>query len=451
MANASPQPGNAALSVLQLHFHLLKLSGEIRVVERAEVDEILNGHKNGDISFWKKVDAEMLMRRFLDGQPIPSNHVKETLRDFWTNPHTHVLDQIAFSPLKTPCSTLNYWIGPLVQPQSGSWDLIREYLQNVICDGDKALYHYLIQFLAHMVQRPEEKPGVMIIFLGRQGTGKGMFFQLLSKLWPRTTLVVSDIAQVVGQFNAALERNFAICMDEAIFSGDKKSQDRLKSLVTEKTLRIEQKYQPSRTIDSVHRIFAASNHEHFSRIEGDDRRSLFIRVSTSRQNDHGYFAQLSAALNDKTVIGAMLHDLMQIDLSSFNVRSRPLTQEHDKQKMLSLTGFNRYWYEVLCVGKFMQLHTYSPSLFEKDWIHGDFVSSDSLMQGFKAFDRNSERYETVQAAQVTNALKRLCPSLKNDRATVAGKQLRGFKLPPLDVARSEFESVFSVQLEWEEA
>ena len=75
---------------------------------------------------------------------------------------------------------------------------------NSICDGNKALYQYLIRFLAHMVQRPEEKPGVMIIFLGRQGTGKGMFFQLLSKLWPRTTLVVSDIAQVVGQFNAAL-------------------------------------------------------------------------------------------------------------------------------------------------------------------------------------------------------------------------------------------------------
>jgi hypothetical protein len=290
-----------------------------------------------------------------------------------------------------------------------------------------------------MVQCPEEKPGVMIIFLGRQGTGKGMFFQLLLKLWPRTTLVVSDIAQVVGQFNAALERNFAICMDEAIFSGDKKSQDRLKSLVTEKTLRIEQKYQPSRTIGSVHRIFAASNHEHFSRIEGDDRRSLFIRVSAVRQNDHDYFAKLNVALNDAAVIGAMLHDLMHIDLGGFSVRSRPLT------------GFDRYWYEVLCLGKFMQMHTFSPSLFEKDWIHGDFISSNSLMQGFKAFDRNSERYETLQVAQVTNALKRLCPILKKDRTNLNGKQLRGFKLPPLDVARSQFESAFSVQLEWEEA
>jgi hypothetical protein len=451
MVNATPHLGITALGVLQIHFHLLKISGEIRVVERGDIDEIISGQKIGDISFWKKVDAEILMRRFLEGQSIPTNHVKETIKDFWTNPHTHVFDQIAFSPLKTPSTTLNYWIGPLVQPQSGPWDLIQEYLQNVICDGNQILYSYLIRFLAHMVQQPEEKPGVMIIFLGRQGTGKGMFFQLLSKLWPRTTLVVSDIAQVVGQFNAALERNFAICMDEAIFSGDKKSQDRLKSLVTEKTLRIEQKYQPSRSIDSVHRIFAASNHEHFSRIEGDDRRSLFIRVSASRQNDHSYFAQLSAALNDTAVIGAMLHDLMQMDLSVFNVRSRPLTQEHEKQKMLSLTGFDRYWYEVLWLGKFMQVHVYSASEFDKDWAEENFVSSISLLQGFKAFDKNSERYETVQLAEIKNSLERLCPSLKKDRATVHGKQLRGFKLPPLNVARSEFESAFSVKVDWEEA
>ena len=97
----------------------------------------------------------------------------------------------------------------------------------------------------------------------------------------------------------------------------------------------------------------------------------------------------------------------------------------------------------------MQLHVYSESEFDKNWISENFVSSISLLKGFKAFDRNSERYETVQVAEVTYALKRLCPSLKKDRATVTGKQLRGFKLPPLDVARSEFERAFSVQLEWE--
>ena len=109
---------------------------------------------------------------------------------------------------------------------------------------------------------------------------------------------VSDINQVVGQFNAALERHFVIIMDEAMFSGDRKSQDRMKSLITENTCHIEQKYQPSRTIESFHRFFASSNHEHFSHVEGDDRRSLFVRVSDVYQGDHDYFSQVGVALSD---------------------------------------------------------------------------------------------------------------------------------------------------------
>jgi phage/plasmid-associated DNA primase len=117
-----------------------------------------------------------------------------------------------------------------------------------------------------MLQFPALKPGVMVVLLGKQGTGKGLFFEILHRIWPKTYLLVSDINQVLGQFNAALERNYVIVMDEAMFSGDRKSQDRLKSLITENTCHIEQKYQPSRTIESVHRFFASSNHSNFSNV-----------------------------------------------------------------------------------------------------------------------------------------------------------------------------------------
>ena len=84
---------------------------------------------------------------------------------------------------------------------------------------------------------------------------------------------------MIGRFNAALERNYVICMDEALFAGDKKSLNQLKSVVTEPEIRIEQKYQPPRTIRSYQRFFAATNHEHFAHMEHDDRRFLFLRVS----------------------------------------------------------------------------------------------------------------------------------------------------------------------------
>ena len=449
MSNSQTTAQTNALAVLQSNFCLVKLAGEIRVVEWQEVKSILSGHKLGDIAFYKKAEGELLIKRFLETQSIPCD-VKNTIANFWINPQTHVFDSVAFSPIATPSTTLNYWVGPLVPPKLGLWQLIKNYLFEVICSRNTRSYTYLTQYLAHMIQKPHDKPGVMIILLGGQGTGKGMFFQLLQKIWPRTTLLVSDINQVVGQFNAVLERNYVICMDEAMFSGDRKSQDRLKSLITEKTCHIEQKYQPSRTIDSVHRFFASSNHDHFSRVEGDDRRSVFMRVSDAHQNGHIYFSKLSSTFEDENIIGAMIYDLMEMDLTGFNVRNRHMTQEHDKQKMLSLVGFERYWYEVLMTGMFMGSSYYSKPTFDEAWESGAFTSSVKLIDGYKLFDKNSQRYQTIQTQEVGEKLKRICPSLIKERRSIAYEgQKRGFLLPMLDVARTEFEKAYSISIDWD--
>ena len=90
--------------------------------------------------------------------------------------------------------------------------------------------------------------------MGGEGTGKGMFFKASLKNLGKNQLLVSDINEIVGNFNASLERNLIICMDEALFKGDKRAQDKLKSIVTEQNIRIEQKYEPRHTIQSFHRF-----------------------------------------------------------------------------------------------------------------------------------------------------------------------------------------------------
>jgi hypothetical protein len=74
-------------------------------------------------------------------------------------------------------------------------------------------------------------------------------------------------------------------------------------MITEPNINIEQKYQPARSIGSVHRLFAASNHEHFAHVEMDDRRFVFLRVSDLHMQDTTYFAQLAAAVQDPSQIG----------------------------------------------------------------------------------------------------------------------------------------------------
>ena len=170
---------------------------------------------------YKRESGKILIKRLLETLLVSVDKPKLIL-DFFNSPQTTVYNAVAFSPLPTPPDTLNLWSGSPVEPSEGDWQTIQMFLQEVVCNSDAILFSYIIGFMAHMLQKPEEKPGVMITLLGGQGTGKGTFFKLLSAIWPNTTLQVADVNHVVSNFNAAIERNYVLCMDEALFVGDKK-------------------------------------------------------------------------------------------------------------------------------------------------------------------------------------------------------------------------------------
>jgi hypothetical protein len=294
----------------------------------------------------------------------------------------------------------------------------------------------------------------MITLLGGQGTGKGVYFSLLRAIWPRTTLQASNIEQITGRFNACLERNFIICMDEALFAGDRRAMDNLKSIITESMLQIEQKYQPTRTIQSVHRLFASSNHSHFGNIELDDRRFVFLRVSDTKQQNTTYFGGIAAAINDPATIGALVYYLRRKNLNSFNVRRKPDTSEHLKQKLKSLQGFDRFWYEVLETG-YLNGTGKDFALQDDEWSASVFVPTSLLVGRYKEFNNTAQRHQTVQTAEVAAAIQKLCPSAQPDRqmwkppGVSTGSQKRGLKLPDLATARSEFERALGGKVDWE--
>ena len=448
MANVIPiAVSTTALSQVQQRFSLIDLAAEIRIVDNLQVVDVMAGTKS-EVSFYGKSDGQLLIERHLETLPF-GDKPKDVIKQFLVNPKTHVYDAVAFSPLKTPPTTLNYWTGPTVIPIAGDWSIISHFLFEIICNNDKTLYQYLIKYLAHMLQKPEEKPGIAIVMLSSEGCGKGTVFTLLNAIWGRSTLEVADVGHVIGTFNAALERNYVICMDEALFKGDKASMERLKSLITEPHIRIEQKYQPSRTIDSYHRFFAASNSEHFATVSMGERRLLFLRISDQRKQDLDYFDLIYRAISDNTVISAMVHELVNMDLSKFNVRERPVTKEHLNQKLQSLSGFERFWFEVLSNAGFSTRSegVYASTTFNQ-WTDARFITTNELMNAYQQYDKNAGKYAPVQSRDISTTINKICPSAHSDRHTITGKQERGYQLPKLFEARKEFETLLGSSITW---
>lgn len=327
---------NSALLALQNKFCIFNL-GEIFYADYDQINEVKLDGRYTNLHLYNKKDATLLMKRFIEAQSIPSNP-KKVIEDFEVDSNTHIFKEITFSPLSKGSSVLNLWIGPTVEASShGSCQIILDFILQNICNNQRDIYEYLISFLAHMVQKPEEKPGVMIVLLGGQGVGKGTFFGLLQTIWNKTSVLVSSIDQVLGRFNGILERNYIVMLDEALFSGDKKAAEKLKSLITEEYMVIENKYEHQKSITSYHRFFGASNKSHFVNVDADDRRFLFLRVSEFKAQKDEYYKPIRDAFKNDETIGTFLNHLQKRDISTFKYRQRPkrLNTLHRKSNHLT--------------------------------------------------------------------------------------------------------------------
>lgn len=436
---------------LQKSFALIKLGGKVSVVELPPPDVSWGVH--GTPQMFAKNDGSTLLTRAL--QLVPSfKPPKIVIADFFASPSTAMFDDIAFDPRPTGPSVINLWTGPTVIGVPGTFPIIQQFIDEIIANGDPLVTTYLLNFMAHMLQRPEQKPRVMLVLMGGQGTGKGTFCRLLQSIWSRTTLVTNQIADVAGSFNGVLERKFVIWLDEALFAGDYKATDALKSLITEPTISLHAKYQEPRNIFSCHRFFAATNASHFARTDADDRRFVYLPVSDRHKGNRAYWDALNGALASPE-LPALVDHLQNRNLAAFDPTRRASSTALVDQKIKSLTGFDQWWYSVLQTGEVRPdgfegvLGEPSREPRELRQTSTVFMSSSALIESYQNFSKaHGLRDKSIVSGGLKDRLKALCPLAQYHREEKTGKQKRGYRMPSLPVARSEFETFIGGTLEW---
>jgi len=368
---------------------------------------------------------------------------------FYARDSTMTFDEITFDPRPTGASVINLWTGPTVTNVPGAFPIIKQFIDEVVANGDPVVATYLLNFMAHMLQRPEEKPRVMLVLMGGQGTGKGTFCRLLQSIWSRTTLITNQITDVTGNFNSVLERKFIIWLDEALFAGDYKATDALKSLITEPTISIHAKFQEPRNTFSCHRFFAATNASHFARTDADDRRFVYLPVSDRYKGNHAYWDALNGALASPE-LPALVDHLQNRNLALFDPTKRPVSTALTEQKIKSLNGFDQWWYSALQTGEFATSESYPTSVAMELGLQAPvFFGTELLVESYETFAKaHSLRERSVDEKALKDRLEILCPSAKYNRKQTARNQYRGYDIPALPLAQADFEAFIGGALQW---
>ena len=184
----------------------------------------------------------------------------------------------------------NLWRGFAVEPKAGDPSPFLRYINDVLCSGDADLARWVLHYLADAVQRPTEpSPPTAIAIRGPQGQGKSFLFKFLEAIFGLAAREVAEAERLLTRFNRSLAGCTIIGAEEAIFSGDPRLAQALKTFISSNLWTYEEKHKAVVQMKNVHRLIATTNSEHAVLIEDDDRRWTVIEVPKrwDTQTDEG--------------------------------------------------------------------------------------------------------------------------------------------------------------------
>ncbi len=365
---------------------------------------------------------------------------KKLLTWWLEHPDRRTYERIVFEPQgKVPDNAYNLWRGFAVQPKRGRCNLFLDHIRKNIVGGNRDVYKYIIAWMADAVQNPAHRPGIAIALRGEQGTGKGIFATNFGSLFGNTHFVhVQSSRQLTGRFNSHLKQALILFADEAIWAGDRSAVGPLKALITEERQPIEIKGKDIFFVRNHVRLIIASNEDWVAPAGPSERRFCVLDVGSAHMQDTKYFGAIVKQMENGGR-EALLHRLLDYDLSGIDLRNFPKTKALWDQKVRTMTPVQRFWLERLLEGRLLVTDQAWAPLVVKSSLHRRFADDAKLD---KVPFRSAE-------TEFGSEIKKLVPGPRTKRES-GGFRRRRYLFPSLGECRMAFEKAMGHTIDWEE-
>jgi len=187
--------------------------------------------------------------RLLITDEVTGKSKRFPITEFWLKGPHRFCTEIVFHPgLKVSDDIVNQWRDFKTKPKAGRCKHLLFHIKHVLCGSNEEHYEYLLNYLAHLVQKPGDKPGIALVMRGRKGAGKSLLFEnVMAPIIdgngaPESYFQTADSKLVFGDFNAPMEKNILFVAEEAFWAGDKRNMAKLNDLITCRYLTIHPKH-----------------------------------------------------------------------------------------------------------------------------------------------------------------------------------------------------------------
>lgn len=247
-------------------------------------------------------------------------------------------------PLQCPKHTFNTFTGleGVKKISNGAnIDWFRNHL-HILCGKDDAGTEYMMDYLAHMVQKPGEIPRVACVFRSVEGAGKNCFFESFGKevLGKQYILQTAEPDDIIGRFNLN-QNKLMVIMDEAQGKDTFAASEKIKNLITAIDLKWESKGVNCVTLKNLGRYIFFSNNETPVKIGNTDRRFIMFECCDDVANNYEYFSKLVSNFKEQ---GREIYDmLMSRDISKWNpVADRVKTSVYEEVQSATIPPLAKF-------------------------------------------------------------------------------------------------------------
>lgn len=353
---------------------------------------------------------------------------------------------LCFSPEKeAPEGFYNLWRGFTVEPlayeeadlfQRAGFDAFMEHAKANVCAGDERLYQWLMGYLAHMIQKPYERPLTTLVFQGKKGTGKNSLIHAVGELLGKHYLLTSDERYLTSNFNGHLDSCLCLVLDEVTWGGNKAAEGRIKTLTTEDKILIERKGKEPYESVNLARVVIIGNSEWLVPATEDERRFAVFKVGEGRKQDTKFFSEMMANLR----MGGnriLLDFLKRFDLTKVNPNVAPKTVGLMEQQMHG-DAAKRWWFQCLSEG----------TIAGGEWETrlDKAVVRHSYTEYLKAINSTSRRLDDQSLGR---EIRKYCPAVKTKGKRREGAYFaRFYEFPSLEEARESWETLLGQTINW---
>jgi hypothetical protein len=175
-------------------------------------------------------------------------------------------------------SRLNTWMGLGCEPKKGDMSPWRKLLDHMFKGGDQAHRLWFEQWLGWPLREPGAKLSSAVGVWGLPGRGKSIVAEhAMAAIYGRNFTSISQI-EFEESFNEWAGARQFVLVDEVSANDSRALGDRFKKLITQKEIRVNEKFVPKYTLPDHINYYLTSNSPRAFYVEDEDRRFFIHRV-----------------------------------------------------------------------------------------------------------------------------------------------------------------------------